>query len=122
MENKKRLLIVEDDDLNGIVYKALLSKHFKVTICVNETEFYNALKKEHFDLFLMDISLVGSKDGLQLIREIRTMDEYKLIPVIVVTANAFRKDEDAAIAAGATKFISKPIENQKLIDALTSTL
>ena len=52
MENKRRLLIVENGDLNRIVYKALMSKHFNVTMCESKTEFYNALEKDDFDIFL----------------------------------------------------------------------
>jgi CheY-like chemotaxis protein len=115
METRPKLLIVEDDDLNQLVYNALFEKKYDIIICKNEYEFYPALNSNKFDLFLIDISLVGTKDGLQLTKELRQMAEYKTVPIVVVTANAFKKDEENAKNAGATKFIRKPFDAKNLL-------
>jgi len=115
-------MIVEDDDLNQLVYKAIINNKYDVVMCKNEDDFYPALRNNKFDLFLMDISLVGAKDGIQLIKELRQMAEYKTVPIIVVTANTFKRDEEIANDAGATKFFRKPFDNKILLDEIEASL
>lgn len=116
MTKDAKLLIVEDDELNQKLYKAVLSKEFDTTICGNDVQFYDTLSKNKFDIFLIDLALGKGEDGISLIKKLRQMDEYKSTPIIVVTAYAFKKDEDTAMAAGATKFIRKPVDNKVLVD------
>lgn len=116
MQKKPKLLIVEDDLLNQNVYKAIFSNDFCVAQCKNDKEFDVALRNDSYEIFLIDISLGGKKDGIQLIKELRDKKEYKLTPIIVVTAHAFKKDEDTAMAAGTTKFFRKPVNYQILVD------
>jgi len=70
----------------------------------------------------MDISLRDEKDGLQLTRELREMQQYKDCPIIALTANVFKKDELAAYEAGVSKFLRKPIENEKLLSEIYAAL
>ncbi len=110
MNSKPNLLIVEDDDLHLKVYLSVFAKDFNLTMCKNDIEFDAALKKDKYQIFLIDISLVGTKDGIQIIKELRQIDDYKTIPIMVVTANAFKRDEEITMAAGATKYYRKPID------------
>lgn len=117
MNIKPKLLIVEDDELNRLVYQGVLSKVFDLIICKNDEDFINELKKENtFHAFLIDLSLKGNKDGIQLIKELREFEKYKTIPVVVVTAHAYKRDEEIAFAVGATKFLRKPVDNKKLLN------
>lgn len=122
MEKKPKLMIVEDDDLNQLIYNRIFANKYNVVMCKNEDDFYPALKKNKFDIFLIDISLVGTKDGIQLIQELRQMKDYKSTPIIVVTANAFKKDEEIAKDAGATKFLRKPVDTKMLIEVFETSL
>ena len=70
----------------------------------------------------MDLSLRGSKDGLELTRELRQMRNYEKTPVFAVTANALKRDEDAAYKAGVNKFLRKPIDNKVLLDEIKGAL
>lgn len=122
MNTKPKLLIVEDDDLHLRVYRGVFTRDFEVTMCKNDIEFDAAMEKGKYQIFLIDISLVGTKDGIQLIKEIRQRDEYKNIPVMVVTANAFKKDEEIAMTAGATKYYRKPIDYKILVNEFKNSL
>ncbi len=122
MEKKPKLLIVEDDDLNQLIYKRIFANKYDIVMCKNEDDFYPALKTNKFDIFLIDISLVGTKDGIQLIQELRQMKDYESTPIIVVTANAFKKDEEIAKDAGATKFLRKPVDTKMLIEEFEASL
>lgn len=118
MAGKPRLLMIDDDELTLRIFTIIISKLFNVTSCKLGDEFLNLLKKKEFDVFLIDLSLKGEIDGIQLIKELRTSDKYKDYPIVVVTANAFKKDEEVAMAAGASKFLRKPIENERLLQEL----
>lgn len=114
MNVKPKLLIVEDDDLHVRVYRSVFANDFDITACKNDIEFDAALVDDKYQIFLIDISLVGAKDGVQLIKELRQTEDYKTIPIMVVTANAFKKDEEVVMTAGATKYYRKPIDYKLL--------
>ena len=113
-----RLLVVEDDRLTLKVYEKLLSPKFEMIICSSVEEYLSNLHRNKVDMFIVDISLKSHIDGLQLIKGLREMDEYKNTPVIVITAHAFMRDERKAMDAGATAFIRKPIDNKLLLESL----
>ena len=119
---KPRLLIVEDDYENQKFLQIFLKRKFDLEICDSSDTFYEKLDKAKFDIILMDISLRGKKDGLQLTQEIRQMDEYKDLPVVGLSAHAFQRDKDNAYNAGVDIFLTKPVQNDVLMDTLLRTL
>lgn len=118
MAGKPKLLMIDDDELTLRIFTIIISKFFDVTSCKLGDEFLELVKKKNFDIFLIDLSLKGDIDGIQLIKNLRSNQKYKDHPIVVVTANAFKKDEEIAMAAGASKFLRKPIENERLIQEL----
>ncbi|MGE5432264.1 MAG: response regulator [Syntrophomonadaceae bacterium] len=120
--SKPRLLVVEDDFENQKFLQIFLKRKFDVEICDSEETFYEKLNNDKFDIILMDISLRGKKDGLQLTREIRQMPEYSALPVVGLSAHAFQKDKDNAYSAGVDVFLTKPVQNDVLMDTLVKTL
>ena len=121
-QNKPKLLIVEDDYENQKFLQLFLKKKFDVDICDSADTFYAKMKEKKFDLILMDISLRGKKDGLQLTQELRQSDDNKNIAVVGLSAHAFQKDKDNAYRAGVDVFITKPVQNDVLMEALVTTL
>jgi len=118
MNELPKMLIIEDDELNLKVYTYCLRHDFTITTCRTDVEFFEKLAEGIQDIFLVDLSLPGGKDGIQLVQELRQMEEYKNTPIIVVSAHAFRVDEERAMNAGATKFLRKPIENSVLLSEI----
>lgn len=119
---KPRLLIVEDDYENQKFLQIFLKRKFDLQICDSEETFYEKINEYEFDIILMDISLRGSKDGLQLTREIRESEKYKHLPVVGLSAHAFQKDKDNAYNAGVDIFLTKPVQNDVLMNTLLKTL
>ena len=115
MTNMPKLLIVEDDEWILKIFSKVLSRNFEVNIAQTIDEFYSCIKNNVYDVFLIDLSLREDKNGLQLIEELRQMKDYLRTPIVVVTANALRKDRENSLKAGATKFIAKPVENSVLL-------
>ena len=122
MENAKpNLLIVEDDYENQKFLQIFLKRKFNIDICDSAETFYAKLKEKQFDIILMDISLRGNKDGLQLTEELRDNQDLKNISIVGLSAHAFQKDKDNAYNAGVDVFLTKPVQNNVLMDTLVKT-
>jgi len=119
---KNKLLILEDDNLNQLVYKRILSKEYDVVICGDDKEFDSAINRDTYDLFIIDLAINCERDGIDLIKELRQTDQYRNTAIIVVTAFAFRKDRENCMAAGATEFMVKPFDNINLLEAIEKYL
>ena len=115
---KPKLLVTEDDFENQKFLEMFLRRNFDVEICDSEQSFYEHLNTTKFDVILMDISLRGNKNGLELTKELRKMPGYEKIPVVCLSAHAFKKDRDNAMNAGVDVFLTKPVENKVLMSTL----
>ncbi len=119
MENvKPRILITEDDIENQRFLKMFLGRNFITDICDSDISLYEHLNSREYDVILMDISLKGNKNGLELTRELKSNFRYKNIPIVCLTAHAFKKDYDNAMKAGVDIFLTKPIDNHILLQTL----
>ncbi len=106
---KKRILIVEDNDLNLKLFRDLLTAHGYETIETKEgLEAITLTKSESPDLILMDIQL-PEVSGLEVTRRLKADSSISYIPIIAVTAFAMKDDEEKILAAGCEAYISKPI-------------
>lgn len=106
---KKRILIVEDNDLNLKLFRDLLEAHGYETFETKEgLEAIMITRNERPDLILMDIQL-PEISGLDITRRLKADETVKHIPIIAVTAFAMKDDEEKILAAGCEAYISKPI-------------
>lgn len=121
-EVKPRLLITEDDFENQKFLQLFLKKYFMVDICDSSESFYNLMGREKYDIILMDISIKGDKNGLDLTREMRNNPDFSEIPVVCYTAHAFNKDRINALDAGCDIYLSKPSDIHTLLNALFDLL
>ena len=105
----KRVLIVEDNDLNMKLFNDLLVAHGYRTLQTKDGIEALALARQHHpDLILMDIQL-PEVSGLQVTRWIKKDDDLRMIPIIAVTAFAMKGDEDKIRDGGCEAYIAKPI-------------
>lgn len=111
---KKKILVVEDNDDNRKVIKVVLTHSgFDVIENKDGTEVIKTVLREKPDLILMDIQLPGI-DGYQLTKKLKTMEETRGIFIIAITANAMEEDKLKAFAAGCDGYIAKPINTRDL--------
>jgi DNA-binding response OmpR family regulator len=114
----KKMLIVENDNLSIKFMRRTFRDGFEVSICDSAEEFYEKYSNNYFDLIIMDISLNGTKNGFELIREIRNIPMYYSTPIICLTAHAQNEVRQIAIESGSDLFIVKPVPNKMLKDAV----
>lgn len=120
------ILIAEDNDLNAEIAASLLQMQGAMTsraIDGRETlEKFERSRPGEFDAILMDIQM-PEMNGLEATRAIRALmrPDAKTIPIIAMTANAFKEDEDAALESGMSGFVSKPIDVSNLYSKLRNT-
>ncbi len=110
-----KLLVVEDDDANrDMLSRRLIKRGFDVVSAVNGLQAVELAYSELPDLILMDISL-PELDGLDATRKIRGSQETHAIPIIALTAHAFREDREQCLAAGCNDYDIKPVDFSRLI-------
>ena len=112
---KQTILVVEDTKLNLKLVKTLLQLGDYDVLEAYDAENGIQLARSHRpDLILMDIQLPGM-DGLEATRLIRSDESISDLPVIAVTSNAMKGDREAAMEAGFTGYITKPIDLEELL-------
>ncbi|MDO4501645.1 MAG: ATP-binding protein [Coriobacteriia bacterium] len=123
----KKILLAEDNELNAEIAVTLLSgSGFQITHVENGLACVEAVRESQpgdYDLILMDIQM-PHLDGYGAARRIRALEDPQKasIPIIAMTANAFEEDRSNALACGMNDHVAKPIEVQKLVEALASVL
>jgi CheY-like chemotaxis protein len=115
----RSVLIVDDDDRN--VYSLLNALEPEGLTCfkaANGKEALDVLKREkHIDLILMDV-MMPEMDGFEATKAIRSMPEYRRVPIIALTAKAMKDDREKCLAAGMSDYISKPLNVQQLLSLM----
>ena len=118
----KRVLVVEDNELNLKLFCDLLRAHEFVVEPVRDGREGVAMARSFRpDLIIMDIQM-PHVTGYELIQELKGDNELKAIPVMAVTAYAGREDEERIRAAGAAAYVSKPISLMRFMDAVNALL
>lgn len=111
------VLVAEDNALNAEILRHMLeSEGYQVVSVSDGQQAVDALREQSFSAVLMDIQM-PVMDGLTASRIIRQTLNLS-VPIIAVTANAYREDKASCMDAGMTDFVTKPIERQQLISVL----
>lgn len=118
----KRVLIVEDNELNMKLFHDLLEAHGYSTLQTRDgMEALKLARLHRPDLILMDIQL-PEVSGLEVTKWIKEDDELKAIPVIAVTAFAMKGDEEKIREGGCEDYIAKPISVTKFLESVQKFL
>jgi two-component system, OmpR family, KDP operon response regulator KdpE len=125
--NRQKILIVDD---NPVIIKTLSMKldaaGYDVISAGDGTEAISATRKERPDLILLDINFpedVGiSWDGFKVIAWLERIDEAKGTPIIVISGGDAAKFKDRSLQAGAIAYFQKPVDNDKLVEAIKNSI
>ncbi|WP_426449915.1 response regulator [Paenibacillus sp. S-38] len=119
----KQVLLVEDDIRNVFALSNILEKYgIRVLFADNGKEALDLLEgNPRIDLILMDI-MMPEMDGYQAIRSIRALPRYRKLPIIALSAKAMKEDRQRCLDAGASDYLSKPVDVLKLATLLQTWL
>jgi DNA-binding response OmpR family regulator len=116
----KTVLICEDDsNLRTLVRLALGEKGFRFFEAPDGPSGLELARRTQPDLIVLDLMLPG-RSGLEVLRDLRDSREFAETPVIVISA--WSHSDDAALEAGATRFVAKPFDPDELRDAAVALL
>nr|MDP8942753.1 response regulator [Actinomycetota bacterium] len=115
-----RKVLVVDDDVRNLfaLASALEARGMQVVFAENGREGIEALRANpDVDLALMDV-MMPEMDGYETIRAVRAMPEHERLPIISLTAKAMKGDREKSIAAGASDYITKPVDIEQLLSLM----
>ena len=116
--NAAKVLVAEDyDDARDIMSMVLQSAGFQVLEARDGIEALEAARSFRPTIIVMDM-FMPNMDGLTATREIRKNPRWQKLPVIAVTAKAMKEDQEKCLAAGASDYLAKPIELERLFSLM----
>ncbi len=108
------LLLVEDNEASiNSISSYLIAKGYRIGLARNGQEAINQAVALSPDLILMDIQMPGM-DGIEAMKRIRQIPELMSTPIVALTALAMESDRDRCLAAGANRYLSKPVKLKQL--------
>jgi two-component system, NtrC family, response regulator HydG len=112
MDEKIKILVVDDEQSHRIMLRAVLSEDgYAVAEASDGTDAVRAVEKEAFDVILLDIRMTNM-DGIEALAEIRKISP--LVPILIMTAYASVKTAVEALKAGAFDYLTKPLDIEEL--------
>ena len=102
-----RVLIVEDNPELLMLMQHMLRAHYRVFVAQNGKEALEIIHKTELDLIVSDV-MMPEMDGLELTRTIKVDDNYKHLPIILLTAKTQAEDQQEALLIGADEYLTKP--------------
>ena len=120
MNNKKRILLVEDDPNFGIILRDFLKMNeYDVVLAKNGMEGFEKFKKFEFNICILDV-MMPYKDGFTLALEIKNMSPD--IPIIFLTAKSMKEDVLKGYKVGADDYLKKPFDSDVLLFKIKAIL
>jgi CheY-like chemotaxis protein/signal transduction histidine kinase/CHASE3 domain sensor protein len=115
----RRVLVVDDDVRNIFALTAALEAYGMIVRFAESGQAAITMldEDEHCDVLLMDVMMPGM-DGYEAIRRLRKDHRFVKLPIISVTAKAMKGDRERCIEAGASDYITKPVDTEKLVSLL----
>ena len=107
-----KILLLEDDVVLCDVIEEYLSESYEVASTFSADEALKMAEEGDFDLFIFDINVMGSMNGIELLKELRSFNDAS--PAIIITAYSDMEHLKSAFGSGANDFIRKPFELEEL--------
>jgi HAMP domain-containing protein/CheY-like chemotaxis protein/signal transduction histidine kinase len=114
--NGRKVLVVDDDIRNIFALNSLLERHnMSVITATNGQEAINLVEStDDLALVLMDV-MMPEMDGYETMRRIRSKQQFRMLPIIALTAKAMKGDREKCLEAGASDYVAKPVNTDQLL-------
>lgn len=117
-DTRPKILYVEDQEDSANLVVIILKKDFNVIKAESVDEAEEKLKSYNFKLLIIDIALQTKFDGLDFIKQLKSDESYKSLPIIALTAHAMHGDREKFLADGADDYIAKPFNKNVLFEKI----
>ena len=107
------ILAVDDSTVMQGLVKQALGKDFRVLVTDNAVDALSMIYHEKVAVLLLDVSMPGI-DGLELCRTVRSLPQFQKLPIVMLTARDGAFDKVQGRLAGATEYLTKPFDAEKL--------
>lgn len=114
----KKILLAEDNALNAEIMQVFLKDKFKIDSTTTAKETINKANKFKYDIFIIDIDLGNENDGIQIIKELKKLNQYSKTPFIAVTGYTDFKNKKTLFEAGFTDYLAKPFRKEQLLNLI----
>lgn len=109
----RTILAVDDSAVLQTVIKRALASHYQVLVAGNAVDAVNLLYHNQIALLLLDLSM-PDVDGLELCHALRSMTQFRNLPIIMLTARDGSADKTKGEIAGSTEYLTKPFRSEEL--------
>jgi CheY-like chemotaxis protein len=116
-----KVLVCDDEEVLRSLIRATLEGDFEIVEVTSGDTTLERARAERPDLIVLDMMMPGTS-GLDVLNELRSDPELGSIPVLMLTARTQRSDRDAALNAGADRFLAKPFSPIELVGVVTELL
>ncbi|NOD35098.1 MULTISPECIES: response regulator transcription factor [unclassified Ruegeria] len=114
----RKVLLIEDEPNIAEAIRFLLSREgWQVEIHGDGTDALEVIQGAQPDLVILDVMLPG-KNGMDILRDLREMEELASLPVLMLTARGQSRDREMAENAGVSRFMTKPFSNAEVLTAV----
>jgi two-component system chemotaxis response regulator CheY len=121
MQQKKILFVDDSASIRALVKMILENAGYAVTLGTDGQNALEQLNGIPYDLIITDLHM-PRMNGMELIRKIRKMNEYRFVPILFLTTETKAEIKREAKAAGATGWITKPFDNEKLLQIIKKVI
>lgn len=111
---KKKILVVEDDEISRDVLILFLKNIFEIDEARNGQSALEKADNNQYDLVLMDVNLGRGLTGLDITRNLKQRPNYAGVPIIAITAFAMKGDKEEFLQAGFDHYLAKPFTREEL--------
>lgn len=119
-----KILIVEDNEINAKVLDLMLKNlefDYTTAFAADAQEAFDKVANEQYDLLLLDINLGdGEMTGTEVMKKLKQNQEYENTPMYAVTCYTLPGDKERFLEEGFDKYISKPINQNQLLEEITA--
>jgi PleD family two-component response regulator len=121
-EHHPKILIIDDSFINNLLFQDILKEAgFKVTALSSSKKAFLKVKENQPDIIILDI-MMPEVDGLAVLEQIKSSEETKNIPILMVTADTKSDSMQMAQQLGAVDYITKPIIPEDLVKRIKKAL
>lgn len=113
----KKILLADDSPISRNLMKSLLLNNYEIIEAENGRIALELAQKNNIDFFLLDLNM-PELDGIKLTIELRKIQKYNKIPIIILSSELREDKKDEGKGAGATGWIAKDVDQSKLLEVI----